>query len=476
MGDSGDKAEMPSPDINPGNSIQRVEECLKYMTLQMWPQFCFLYSRLLNFQEIRVKGAGKMLRDDDEFTCAWNKLRASSVDCFLRNLESAQSFDEFIRWMKKLSEIIQDPRCLWNILHTEVQPSLKVTLEQSREIASQFFTPEMLFEFGLDSFLESDLCDFTNIKNEEELVDMFYATAGYMRACNLSDKYEVKANNFIEFVKRLLLVFTTLPDFDAHQFVWLVENIHNHLHLSRDLFKSICEDVLNKYASQDEGHNYLSRLHKMCIISTSPFLQQIPVLKTVINSVFKKVVEEQRKFVHRYIFGCYVNSLWDGEEEKTISEPLAAWRLFIMNLGARIKEKPELPNLLLVDIIDDSLSYFTGYYGEVQPSKGRSVNLRIDIFQIVDTCIQYYPGTIGIETLKKLWFLLYIVAVAGANDDQLNDVKQKDSKSPNSPYLGLEHSDRDFNDYDEALASLSKKFEAEFEAFPNMVEFVRKNY
>ncbi|OHS97747.1 hypothetical protein TRFO_35953 [Tritrichomonas foetus] len=446
------------------------------MTLQQWSKFNFLYPRLLKFQEVRVKGAGKMLRDDDEFTVAWNNLRANSVDSMLKNLESAQSFNEFLEWMKKLSEIVQDPRCLWNILHTEVQPSLKVTLEQSREIASKFFTPEMLFEFGLESFLSSGLCDFTNISNEDELIDIFYATAGYMRACNLDSKYEVKAHSFIEFVKRLLLVYTTLPDFDAHRFVWLVEGIHDHLHIETGSLKAICESVLNDFSSKDEGCNYLSRLHKMCIISTSPFLQQFPMLKNSINSIFAKVVQEQRKFVHKYIFGCFVNCLWDGPTEPSLSDPLQEWRLFIINLGARIKEKSELPPLLLVDIIDDSLSYFTGYYGEVQPSKERAVNLRMDIFEVVKVCIEYYPGKIGTETLKKIWYLLYIVAVSGATDEQLNDVKHKTSPQANTPFLGLNQDGKDFEDYQLALSYLSQIFEAEFEAFPAMVEFVRKNY
>ena len=470
------KDEMPSPDINPSNALQRVEECLKYMILQEWQKFNFLYDRLLKFQEIRVKGAGKMLRDDDEFTSAWNNLRASSVDSMLKHLESATKFDEFMQWMQRLSEIIHDPRTLWNILHTEVQPSLKVTLEQSHQIAAKFFTPEMLFDFSLESFLASGLCDFTNISSEEEIIDMFYAACGFMRACNLNQKYQVKAHTFTEFVNRMLLFFTTLPDFDAKKFVWLVENIHKYLHIPDQNLRQICESVLNEFASKDEGTNHLLRLHKMCIISTSPFLQKIPALKTAINQVFKSVVAEQRKFVHKYILGCFVNCMWEGGPEPNLSEPLAAWKLYMDNLSERIKEKKELPKLLLVDVIDDSLTYFTGYYGEVQPSNGRAINLRRDIFEVVNICAKYHPGKMNAETLNKIWYLLYIAAVCGATDSQLKNVKSADSKDPNSPFLGLPHSDTDFQDYAQALAYLSKKFEVEFDSFPAMVEFVRKNY
>ncbi|OHT02800.1 hypothetical protein TRFO_29926 [Tritrichomonas foetus] len=469
------KEQMPSPDINPGNAIQRIEECLKYMTLQQWSKFNYLYPKLQNFQDIRVKGAGKMLRDDDEFTCAWNNLRACSVVSILKNLESATNYDDFLNWLQKLSEIVTDQRCLWNILHTEVQPSLKVTLEQSRQIAAQFFTPEMLFEFGLDSFLASGLCDFTNLSDEDELIDIFYATAGYMRACNLPSDYEVKANKFVEFVSRILIMFSTIPDFDAHRFVWLVEAIHDNLHVSSATLRTICENVLKEYAGKDFGSQALSRLHKMCIISTSPFLQQLSMLQTSINTVFKRVIEEQHKFVNKYIFGCYVNSLWDENIEKGVSEPLTAWSLFVKNLAFRIKEKPELPNMLLIDLIDDSLTYFTGYYGEVQPSKERSIDLRRDIFVIAQVIKDFYPGKIIEDTLRKCWFLLYIAAVAGADEELLKNVKHMNSQT-DEPFLGLEHDDKDFADYKLALGRLSMKFESEFEAFEAMCDFIRKGY
>ena len=134
---SEEEPQMPSEDINPGNAIARVNECQKYMTLQLWTHYSFLYKRLADFQEVRIRGVGKMLSQDDEFSKAWNSLRASSVDIMLKNLESAQSFNEFMLWIKRLAEIVQDPRSLWNIIHTEVQCSLKVTLEQSQQIADK---------------------------------------------------------------------------------------------------------------------------------------------------------------------------------------------------------------------------------------------------------------------------------------------------------------------------------------------------
>lgn len=468
---------MPSADINPGNALARVQECLKYMTLQQWPQFHFLYGKLSEFQDFRIKGTGKMLRDDDEFTSSWNNLRANSVDSILKNIESAQTFDEFQNWMKRLSEIVTDPRSLWNILHTEVQASLKVTLEQAHEISFTFFTPQMLFEFGLDSFLGCCLCDFTNIADEEALIDIFYATAGYIRACNLPIGYEVKAPHFIEFVNRMLLMFTSLPDFDAHRFIWLVEVIHNNFHMLDDTLYGICESVLKDFTSRPSNGQSLTRLHKMCIISTSPFMQGISTLKDAINQVFQAVLVEQRRFTQKYIFGCFVDYLWDGDQAADeIGEPLQEWKLYLTNLAHRIKKQPELPKLLLDDLIDNSLVYFTGYYGEVQSSKARSSDLRRDIFAIANLSMQYFTGKLGGDTIKKIWYLLYIAAVSGASDDQLKNVKQVDCKEKNEPFLGLAHTDCEFNNYVQALERLSFKFAEEFEAFPAMVDFVRKNY
>lgn len=486
---------MPSSDINPGNSIQRVEECMKYMILQQWNKFNFLYPKLQKFQEIRTKGAGKMLQDD-EFTSAWNNLRASSVDLMLKNLESANSFDDFIDWMKKLSDIITDHRVLWNILHTEVQPSLKVTLEQSQQIAVKFFAPEMLFEFGVESFLMSEIADFSNAKTEDDIIDMFYGAVGFMRSCNLSSNYEVSDKGFIEFVKNLLVNFSNIPDFDAHQFVWLIESIQEHLHIGQNVLRPLCESVVNDYVKEEVKKDSFKRLHKMCIISTSPFLQQLPTLQSSINCVFRRVLQENRKFVHKYIFGSYVHIIWDNgdfddqkaqkkaasnpEKDKDDysrpSEPLIAWKLYINNLAQRVKNQPELPTMLIVDCINDSLSFFTAYYSEVQPLRYKSTKLRIDIFELVQVIGDIYPGQMPDDTLKNLWFLLYIAAVSGAEKELLDDIKHMNSPKGNDPFLGLEHTDSEFKDYKVALGRLSMKFEIEFETFPVMVKYIRRKY
>ena len=467
---------MPSADINPGNAIARVQECQKYMTLQLWTHYTFLYKHLASFQELRVRGAGKMFRDDDEFTKAWNSLRTSSVDVMLKNLESSQSFNDFMLWIKRLAEIVQDPRTLWNIIHTEVQCALKVTYEQSQQIADEFFTKEMLFEFGLDSFLASDLCDIAERNTEEQLIDVFYAAAGYIRACKIPDTYIIKQKGFLDLIETLITKFTELEDFDARRFVWLVEVIHENLHLSDDSLIAICKKVLEKFTSKkDNSRAAIAKLHKMCIISTSPFMQELPMIREAIDKVFADVLIEQHIFVRKYIFGSFVGCLWTGPESDRLSDPLAAWLLYLDNLSASIKAKSELPDLLLVDFLDDSLRHFTGYYGEVQPTKERAVNLRMDIFAIVDAVIKYYPRKFAKETLERIWFLLTIAAVCGAPDDLLTNVKQIDFKN-DDPYLGLKNDGKDFSDYKLALGRLLKKFEGELDSFPVMVDFVRKHY
>jgi len=122
-------AQMPSSEISPANAIQRVRECHQYMVLQQWSQFRFLYPRLAAFQDARVKSTRHPVKDDDEFTIAWNKLRLYAVDSILKNLDGSRKFEDFLDWAQRLSEIISDQRTLWNVLHCELQPCLKVTLE-----------------------------------------------------------------------------------------------------------------------------------------------------------------------------------------------------------------------------------------------------------------------------------------------------------------------------------------------------------
>ncbi|OHS98029.1 hypothetical protein TRFO_35681 [Tritrichomonas foetus] len=450
--------------ISPSNFEDKVKECQSYIDGRDFPKFTALFKQLNDYNV-----------NSEEVSTDISDLKQRAIDEKIKELEEQTDFDLFQQNLRELDQIVQDKKALWDIIHAPMNTTIKVTLHQSQLIAAAFFTPTMLFEFGFESFYKSNLCDFSNVTNEEALVDIFYAMAGFVCACNLDQIYVSHLQQYTDFIHKLLSMFTNLPDFDAHRFVWLVEAIHEHLHMPNQVLKNTCKEVIQEYVEKEEKSN-VNKLHKICIISTSPFLQQLPIPRESINSIFQVVIDEQRLFVRKYIFGCFACNDWTGPHTHILSEPLRCWRLYLVNLTNRIQEKPELPNLLIVDFIDDSLSLFEGYYGEVQPTKEKSINLRIDIFAIVELVTQFYPSEMSGDTLKRIWYLLYIVAISGASETDLEHIQFKESDEPNMPFLGLERNGSDFADYRHALEILGKKFESEAETLPAMIKFVRQNY
>jgi hypothetical protein len=160
---------LPSGNITLDNIISRISECHQYMFLSQWSHFRFLYAKLTEFTH-QPQHTGPA---HDELHQAMAALKLHAVDSILRNLEGSRKFDDFLDWMERLSEIIPDKRTFWNILHTEVQASLKVTLTQSDDISSHFFTAEQRFDFGLDSFLRCQLCDHNSVKTVDDVIDIF---------------------------------------------------------------------------------------------------------------------------------------------------------------------------------------------------------------------------------------------------------------------------------------------------------------
>ena len=450
--------------INQSNLDEKIRECQNYIKSHQPDKFIALYKKLVEYN-----------RNSEEMSNDISDLKQKAIDEKIKELEEEKDFDRFQQLLRELDEIVQDKKQLWDIIHAPLNASIKITMRQSQLMSAAFFTPAMLFEFGFDSFINSNLCDFSNITNEEALVDIFYAMAGFVCACNLDKIYVSNLPRYSEFIHKLMSMFTNLPDFDAHRFVWLVEAIHEHLHINNSTLKSISEEVIQEYASKEEKTS-INKLYKLCVISTSPFLQQLPIIKESINSIFQVVIDEQRLFVRKYIFGCFAMIDWTGPHNHSLSDPLKCWRLYLVNLSNKIQEKPELPNLLLVDFLDDSLNLFEGYYGEVQPTKEKSINLRIDIFAIVELVTQFYPTEMSADALKRMWYLLYICAISGASDTDLETVEFKESSDSSMPFLGLERSGADFVDYRLALDVLGKKFENEAETLPDMIKFIRHNY
>jgi hypothetical protein len=214
----------------------------------------------------------------------------------------------------------------------------------------------------------------------------------------------------------------------------------------------------------------------LIVISTSPSLQTFPLLAASLTSVFKASVESEKEFVHNHILGSFVSIVWTSHAtESTLSDPVSAWVLYISRLVLRLKDLKSQSQKILTIITEYSVAFFVGYYGAIQPTKERSVNLRKDIFAIVDAVVKY-GGSLTAVILKQLWYLLYVVAISGSDASLLAAVQVKDCGEKEQPFLGLSRNDTDFTDYKEALARLGKKFESELSTFPKMVEFVRANY
>jgi len=468
--------ELPSPDVNNQNFIDRLKECEDYLLSENWPNFSFLFKNLSIFNESRIKNLAKSNTSSDELIEKYNSLETKATDFCISKVTSVAAFEEYQIWLSHLNDVVKDKKRFWDIIQNGGNNNLKVTLRQAHEIAAAFFTPNLLFEFGIGGFLTSNLCDFSNIANEEALIDIFYAVAGFVRACNLDSQYETIIPEYCDFLQKLLSSFTGLNDFDAHRFVWLIEAIKAHLHISASKFKSICQIVLNEYTNRNSDNQIFLRLHKLCIMSTAPFLQSFNSLRESITSVFQSVLEEQRIFFRKYIFSCFATITWKGNAEPSISDPLKCWKLYLLNLSTKLEDRPELPNLILVDFIEDSLMLFEGYYGDLQPSKARAINMRMEIFTLVDLCYQYYPIEMSDDTLRRMRYLLFIVAVSGASKEELNNIQPIRVPNSSAPYLGLERSDSEFADYSTALSKYSSIFDAEKEDFPGMVSFIRENY
>jgi hypothetical protein len=454
----------------------RLQECHKYLTLQQWTQFRFLYPLLAAFEVTRARSSAIYSHDLD-FPTAWTNLRFTAVNSILKNLENCRKFEDFMDWMVRLSEIVTDPESLWAILHTEVRASLKVTAAQSDELAAHFFKPDMVFEYGLASFLECSLCDFSAATNQDALIDMFYCCVGFIKTCRLPAKYEITATEFHDFVVQILIQFSELDDFEADRFVWLVESMREQFPISKELFKVMCEKVLSHLASRKVTSDSLGYLAKLLIISTSPTFQSFPVLTESLNAVFKMALEAEEGFVHNLVLGSFVSLSWNEKQAtNSLSDPVRVWRLYLSRLVTRLLPLKSLAERITSVVIEYSVNFFVGYYGFVQPSKARAADLRRDIFALVDSAGKSHTAKMSKNLMKNLWYLLYLVAVSGAPDGALGQAAGKDCAEKEQIYLGLAHSETDFADYPDALARLGKKFEAEAAAFPKMVEYVRANY
>ena len=466
-----DVEELPSAEVSIENADQRMAECEEYLQNGQWTQFVFLFKIISQFIELLDSDVPRSISKRFE------EIGKKGKELLLKNLEISTEFEDFRSWLQSLSDIVPDRRKLWDIIHQEATPAIKITFKQSQMIAAQFFPPHCLFEFGVKPFLECNLVDFTNIANEEALIDIFYALAGFVRACQLEKSYETQNEDFVECIKKLLTYFVKLPDFDPHRFVWVVEAINSNLRIVTSKLKEVVMDVISSYISKEDTRKPLQKLYKICVFTTSPFMKNFTLLKQGINTVYRLCVEEQRMFIRRYIFASYPLIKYDTDERVLApTDPAVCWKLYVTNLSQKLDDKPEIPKMILIDLLDDSLILFEGIFSQIQPTRERAPTLRADIFLVAEVIAQYYPEPIKQDTLKRVWYLLYIAVITGSSEESLNNILPTHQQIPKTPLLGLEHTSTDFNSYPLALGYLSKLFEDEKENYPDMVKFIRAKY
>ena len=141
-----------------------------------------------------------------------------------------------------------------------------------------------------------------------------------------------------------------------------------------------------------------------------------------------------------------------------------------------MSDKPEIPSIVMTDLLDDSLVLFVGYYGDIQTTREKSVQLRSDLFTIADIVQLCYPPPIPEDTLQKIWYLLFFAAAAGATEEDISKIHATPPPEDNVVFLGLEHTASDFINYPMALNVFASKFKDELDAFHDMAVYVRANF
>ncbi|EAX88782.1 hypothetical protein TVAG_036620 [Trichomonas vaginalis G3] len=222
--------------------------------------------------------------------------------------------------------------------------------------------------------------------------------------------------------------------------------------------------------------NLSQKLYKFCVFSTSPLMQTFPLIKKCIDDTFAQFIEEQRIFCRRYIFSCFTSVDWKGKAENCLCDQVKCWRLFVSNSSLRLKERPELPEAMLCDLLDDSMCFFEVFFADAQPTKEKCVDMRSYILQVAETVQEFYPGQIKEQTLHRVWYILFIAAISGALEPELNEIKYVDPPKDNTCLLGLEHNFSEFTSYPFALSVFGKKFEPDKETFEKMTSFIRANF
>jgi len=460
---------------NKPSFINSIAECLSKIQKEEWDN-CFSIYELMKGSLDEYKNAlPKEDYENDIYLKEWDVFRSVLIDCIILKAEKSDDFEDFMNWIKKISQIVSDPRSLWCILHTEVHPKIRITPDQGIILSQTLFTPQLLFDFGIVSFLSSDFFQLSTIITEEDIIERFLYIIGFVKSCNLPEDHQIRSQKYDEYILKLILQYINNFSDKVECLLWIIDSIYDYLHLNSISLIGIIKKVIETFHNKCTG-THMSKFMKLCYLSTSKHLNSNTVLQGFTDSVLADAIQEQHQFVRKYIFNSFVSCIWSGSHSNLISDPLAAWRLLLSSKVHMKTIHQYTPDIVLIDFIEDSLLYFTGYYGEIQPSPDRSKDLRRDVFFIVDTSIEFYPSDLPQEVLQSIWYLLTIAAVSGASADQLENICPEENQMMNDPYLGLAKTDVDFVDYRVALNRLSTKFVGELDALPAMISFVRAHY
>ena len=461
---------MGEENITPINVKNQIEECYKCVELKMWPQYKVLFKKIKNF--ITKEYSNKT--EEDEIIRYWLALRAVSVDAKLTLIQDVTNFDDYLSLMKDIAEIVNDPQHLWDIMHSEVQTVFRATPSQARIIATTFFKPQELFDFGLDSFLASSLCDTSFVECEEDVIDLFYAACGYVKTCGL-EKGAKTPQKFADFIGVILKKFLSIPGFTPERFVWLVEMCNEHLFIDPNVLRALCSDAISEFAQQNLPPE--EKLAIAGIISTSPFMTQLPVLRSTIDQEFQAVVQDHRTFVRKYILPGFADISWNTETvSQRPSDPLVCWKIYANNLRKQGKSITPIEQQIFTIFVWDSISLVFSIYGDIQTTQQKSIDLRRDIFYFCRE-IENINVQLSSEAKQKLWMMLLIAAISGATKELL-DQTPNNVKSDESIFLGLkiDKKGENFNDYKLALDILRTKFANESDNYPYLLKFIRSNY
>lgn len=454
--------------INSTNSMSMVEECAKCVEMEMWPQFRYLFKQINNFYKQTYKGPA----DEDNFVRIWFALRSLSIDNFMKKIQNCTNFDDFLNYMSLISDMVDDPKRLWIIMHTELQTIFRATPSQCRYIAKTFFTPAQLFEYSIDAFLDSELCNLAIVKTEDDVIDRFYALAGLVRSIGIS-KNDAIPQSYSNYISRLLKAFINLPSFSAKRFVWLVEAIGTNLFINPNTLRGYCSESITEFIKKDFPP--MQKLEMAGTFSSSPFMCHIPILKSLVEESYETVVTSMYQNFTKYILPGFADLKWNGDAYGLPSDPVRCWKLYFDSLYINNQDSPIIKHAIEKSICQ-SLQFFADYYGGIQPELSRASDMRRDIF-----CIIKYVNNLSFklsdDDYKHVWMLMLIAAIIGAELTLICNIPPGES-SKNTVLLGLEISEDgyDFLNYRTALAVLIEKFSSEKDAIPEMIKFLRQNY